>query len=189
MEEIGSVGLDVWLAALAYGANGVYLLATPGVPGSVRAELGRQLGYVSAILAALGYRTGRVRIVEDSEALLALKCDDSSAAQPRQPPAGFAALSEKRSTISLALDHLYAHAPTKPPATELPDTIRKGQRLTTMTSFQSMKCRLRDVRYKTLNIGIGRSPVFRKLLDEKRTESTLFRGVTVRFKVDFFWNQ
>jgi ferredoxin len=127
VEEIGSVGLDAWLAAIAYGADVVYLLCAPALAGSVRAELVKQLSYANAILAALGYAPERVRMVAACDDPVELKRDRASAAEPALPPAGFAALSEKRSTIGLALDHLYAHSPTKPSATELPSGAPFGQ--------------------------------------------------------------
>ena len=43
VEEVGSVGMDVWLAALAYGAAAVRLLATPWVPAGVLREVNQQL--------------------------------------------------------------------------------------------------------------------------------------------------
>ncbi len=57
-EEIGSVGMDVWLAAIAYGAAQVVLLVPPAVASSVVAELEAQLAVAGDILGAWATRAG-----------------------------------------------------------------------------------------------------------------------------------
>lgn len=112
VSEIGAVGMEVWLAALAYGASQVVLLDTDAVPPSVRAAMHGQLVYARQLLDAMGLDGTRLVWLGTapgaSEAL----------ATPRAPavtqPARFDTFNEKRASLRLALDHLYANAPEQP---------------------------------------------------------------------------
>jgi ferredoxin len=127
VEEVGSVGMDAWLASLAYGASAVRLLTTPAVTASVRRELEHQLEVAAAILAGMGYARDRLDLLTadtDAPLLAAL------AAVPPEPeikPATFAALDEKRTMIRLAADHLYGQAGSHKRFTALPDGSPFGQ--------------------------------------------------------------
>ncbi|HSS64758.1 MAG TPA: 4Fe-4S binding protein, partial [Gammaproteobacteria bacterium] len=109
VEEIGSVGLDAWLALIAYGARPVALFCPEGLPGSVRSELEHQLEIARGILAGMGYSQGLMVIAEDgaADAAAAFSADGTAAIEP----ASFAAVDEKRTTVRMAVDHLYAQAP------------------------------------------------------------------------------
>lgn len=120
VEEIGSVGMEAWLSALAYGASGVALLCPADTPASLAAELRRQLGVARALLEGLGYAGARL-------ALVAADAAPAAAAQlgelPREAglePAGYAAQNEKRTTLRLAIDHLHARAPRPAASAPLP---------------------------------------------------------------------
>jgi ferredoxin len=120
LEEIGSVGMDTWLAVLAYGAAGTAMLCLPGTPASVRRELEAQRRFADAIVQGMGYDCPAVHILEgDDEALM-----KAIAALPDGPPitpAGFQAQDEKRTTIRLAVEHLFEqidHAPVSEPLPE-----------------------------------------------------------------------
>ncbi len=123
VEEVGSVGMDVWLAALAYGAAWVAWLVTEAVPASVVRELEAQREFANALLGGMGFSTDRLRAAHAAPA--AFK-DLADAAEPLVPAAGFAGFSEKRTTLRLALDHLYRHAPAPKKAVPLPDTAPFG---------------------------------------------------------------
>ncbi|ABI56632.1 4Fe-4S binding protein [Alkalilimnicola ehrlichii MLHE-1] len=117
VEETASVGMDVWLAALAYGAAGVILYTTPAVPQRVTRELDRQLDYARSILTGMGHAPGRL-----SRVLLDDGAGDDPFAAARQPaadwpPASFLTFNAKRNTLGLALDHLFRNAPA--PAREV----------------------------------------------------------------------
>ncbi len=122
VEEIGSVGMEVWLSALAYGARRVMLLATPSVPCSVLREVSLQLSYAGGILESLGYPRSLLQLV-------VVEGDGSAAEQVLSrpvpaveiEPAGFAGLGQKRAALRIVLDHLYACAPAPQPVAELPD--------------------------------------------------------------------
>jgi len=122
VEEIGSVGMDSWLAALAYGARRVVLFSTSIVPRSVLAELSRQFNFAGAILDGVGYRRGYLQLVVQNEGRGALRdavCRELP--EPAIAPAGFSAFDNKRTTLRLAIDHLYRHAPSPQAVTVLPD--------------------------------------------------------------------
>jgi len=127
VEEVGSVGMEAWLAGLAYGASAVQLLLTPAVTSSVRHELDRQLEVAGAILAGMGYSRERLRLLTaDADALL-LGTLEESPPEPEIRPAAFAALDEKRTMIRLAVDHLYGQARSHKRYTALPSGAPFGQ--------------------------------------------------------------
>jgi ferredoxin len=119
VEEIGSTGIDTWLAALAYGARAVRLAVTKGTPARVTGELLAQAGFAASLLAGMGY---------SGEAIALLECDaeDLSGAWAGLPEAGidrparFAAPDDKRGLLRLAIEHLYRQAPEPRKSVELP---------------------------------------------------------------------
>jgi ferredoxin len=119
LAEIGAAGIDTWLAALAYGASRIVLLDTPAVPPTVRAAMREQVGYTHALLDAMGL-DGAARLVwlgADDAPDRALSCTAPPAVGRA---ASFDTFNEKRGSLRLALDHLYEHAPQRPPVTQLP---------------------------------------------------------------------
>lgn len=122
VEELGAVGMEAWLSAIAYGARRVVLLATPSVPCSVLRELSLQLSYAGGMLEGMGYPRSLLQLVlaeDDGEsAARALNAELDSAAIE---PAAFAVMDRKRAALRMALDHLYAHAPASQAVVELPD--------------------------------------------------------------------
>lgn len=136
VEEIGAVGMDMWLSALAYGASDVVLLDTEEVPASTRRELDDQLSYARALLEAMGYEPGRLHRLAVSEGRAA----DWLAARPvvePVPAASFDTFNEKRGTMRLALDHLREYAKISVQETSLPSGAPFGQVL-----VEQSKCTL-----------------------------------------------
>lgn len=125
LEELGSAGMDVWLAALAYGARSVWLLSTDDTPVSVVRELDTQLGHAHAILEGMGYSAARLQRVDLAHLLESMAVP--SAADPITPAATFAGLDEKRTMIRLAVDHLYKHAPAPRGMISLPTGAPFGE--------------------------------------------------------------
>lgn len=110
LAEIGALGMDAWFAALAYGAQAVALLPAASTPARVTDALREQLRYSGALLEAMGYPAGQVRLLEgDDDAVLAQL--SAPPAAPAIAPAAFAGVDEKRTVLRLAIEHLYAHAP------------------------------------------------------------------------------
>lgn len=118
VEEIGSVGIDVWFNALAFGAARVILLDTAAVPSSVRREIDDQLTIAKPILLGMGYPAAVLsRIKHDDPELANIL---NAAAMPVINPAGFAGTNEKRNAIFAAVDWLYQQAPQRTTFAELP---------------------------------------------------------------------
>jgi ferredoxin len=118
-----SLGLEVWLTAIAYGASQVWVLMTDEEAPQYQDALRSQMAVAQAILTGLGYQGEHFRILHarDARDLAALDRDLRAApAQGLSQPAGFAVQSDKRATLELALDHLVEHAPVKKPLIALP---------------------------------------------------------------------
>lgn len=118
-----SLGLEVWLTAIAYGASQVWLLLTDEEAPQYHEALRSQLALAQAILTGLGYQGEHFRLLHarDARDLAALDADLRAApAQCVGHAAGFAVQSDKRATLELALEHLIAQAPLKPELIALP---------------------------------------------------------------------
>jgi ferredoxin len=128
LSELGAVGMDTWLAVLAYGAARVVLLGHDGLAASVRDELLAQIGYAAGILQGMGYPEPAIKLLEgDDDAVLASL--QPAPAWPDMVPATFAPLDEKRTTLRLAIEHLYSHAPARRESVALPAGAPFGEAL------------------------------------------------------------
>ena len=126
-----SLGLEVWLSAVAYGARQVLVLLTNEEAPQYKTSLAEQMAQAQALLNGLGYAGTHFALIEaghpqslDGELQ---RLAGRGAAVPQGPgvAARHAVQAEKRSTLELALDHLLAHAPAlqaaaAPQAIELP---------------------------------------------------------------------
>jgi ferredoxin len=114
-----SLGLDVWLTALAYGAAQVLVLHTAEEAPQYADGLQAQMAQAQAMLEGLGYaKAGRmpVQLVHATQAMeLDAELQRLTTGQQRLsstvPAATFAVMTEKRSTLSMVIDHLLEHAP------------------------------------------------------------------------------
>ena len=129
VEEIGSVGMDLWLVALAYGAQRVVLLDNDQVTQRVRRELQAQLGIAQALLSGFNYPAQALELLQpsDGEALGAALAVSTNKEMPALKPAGFAGSSEKRTMLFAALDCLAEQATEKPESIPLPSYAPFGQ--------------------------------------------------------------
>ena len=119
VSEIGAVGMDTWLAALAYGASEIVLLDTPAVPATVRDAMHDQLDYARVLLDALGLGGERLTwLAADADPATAFATAEPTAAVGT--PAAFDTHNDKRGSLRLALDHLQKAAPEKPRLAALP---------------------------------------------------------------------
>ena len=119
VEDIGSVGMDIWLSTLAYGARRVLLLTPSTVPGKTRRELEQQLDYARLILQAMGYPGAALSCIDASETAL-LDVAETEYGMPPLKPAGFAGSNEKRTVLFSAIDWLHAQATQSQTETALP---------------------------------------------------------------------
>ncbi len=117
-----SVGLDLWLAAFAYGAGDVWILQTDEEAPGYREALQEQAAVANALMEGLGH-AGRVQLLSarDARDLPAL---DAALRQPAagavRRPASFAVQADKRATLELAIEHLVEQAAARPETIALP---------------------------------------------------------------------
>ena len=109
-----SVGLDLWLAAIAHGASQVWVLMTDEESPDYRAAVAAQMAVGQALLDGLGYRGRHLRLIEARDVASLDAALQAEPAQTVAQPAGFAVQADKRATLDLALDHLLAQAPARP---------------------------------------------------------------------------
>ena len=145
-----SVGIDLWLAAIAYGAAQVWVLVTHEEAPAYREAIDAQMRIAQAILSGLGFAGEHFRIVGGGEvSRLQSRVAPSgpapargAASEARSEPAlarldaalqrpaaatvaraaGFAVQPDKRTTLDLALEHLLREAPPAVDAIALPAT-------------------------------------------------------------------
>jgi ferredoxin len=118
-----SLGIDVWLSAIAFGASHLAVLTSDEEALQYREALREQMAVAQAILNGLGYAGRHFTLIRANQlADLDQELQLLLAHRPAVPaaPARFAVAPEKRSTLELALDHLIEHAPSRPDAIELP---------------------------------------------------------------------
>ena len=119
-----SVGLDLWLAAIALGASQVWVLATDEEAPQYLQALTEQMAVGQALLAGMGYAGEHLRLVQARDARDLAALDTALQAAPAQgvgKPAALSPQADKRATLDLALEHLAAQAPTPlPEAIALP---------------------------------------------------------------------
>jgi ferredoxin len=104
--HVASIGMDLMLGAMAYGASQVVVLSTQKTAEGYVAALKRQMGYAETIVNALGYAGKHFSLIENPAALWELQPAATVA-----KPASFNLSPEKRTTLDFALDHLARHEP------------------------------------------------------------------------------
>jgi len=101
-----SIGMDLMLGAMAYGASQISILLTDKTAESYVGALKRQIGYAQTIVNALGYVGQHFSLIENPADLWELQPAATVA-----KPASFNLAPEKRTTLDFALDHLARHEP------------------------------------------------------------------------------
>lgn len=102
VEELASVGPDLCLAALAYGAGQVVLLVDEAVPQSSRDNLREQVAWLQELLRALGLDPASIDLCRAETEITRLEKPVEIAAVELDLPPG------KRNAIFQSLDHLLA---------------------------------------------------------------------------------
>jgi len=122
-EEVGSIGPEVWLSAIAYGARTITVVTLAQTPQSVCASAERQAREVNAMLSGLGWPDDTVRVTRVTEVAPAPWPTTESVAQDVRrewKPATYAGIESKRAVLRAAIDHLVAQAREAPPEITLP---------------------------------------------------------------------
>jgi ferredoxin len=118
-----SVGLDLWLTAIAYGASQVWVLMTGEEAPQYVEAVQAQIDVAQAILSGLGYQGTHLRLLHARDARDLATLDALLQVEPAQTvghASGFAVQADKRATLELALDHLVAQAASRPEVIALP---------------------------------------------------------------------
>ena len=107
-----SVGIDVLLGAVAYGASQVLLLLTEKEDAEYGDAVRRQIGYAQTILNALGYAGTHFQVLApEGTAQLGQALEALAPAATVAKPATFNLSAEKRNTLEFAIEHLAGLAP------------------------------------------------------------------------------
>jgi ferredoxin len=108
-----SVGLDLWLSAVAFGATQIAVLLTDEEAPAYLESLESQMQVAQALLNGLGYAGSHFHLLRaPSVTDLDASLQSISRARPNVPAhsARFAVAQEKRSTLDMALDHFITQA-------------------------------------------------------------------------------
>jgi ferredoxin len=111
VHHVAAAGIDLWLAALAYGASEVRVLLSGAEAPEYAEALRKQAAIAQAILTGLGYEGLHVDVIDAAandwrDALWSM-----APAQAVTRSATFNVAAGKRQTLEFAIDHLATHAP------------------------------------------------------------------------------
>ena len=112
-----SMGMEVWLSAIAMGAQQISVLTTTEEAPDYLRGLREQMAVAQTLLNGLGYAGTHLKLIEAKDAASLDAALQALKATKQTVPlkvARFAFPSEKRSTLDLALDHFITHAPAAP---------------------------------------------------------------------------
>ena len=115
-----SMGIELWLSAIAFGASQVWVLMTDEEAPDYRTAVAAQMQVAQAILAGLGLRGEHLKIVEATELRALDAALQAAPAQTVKQAARFSVQADKRATLDLAIEHLLLEASPVPEAIALP---------------------------------------------------------------------
>lgn len=131
VHHVASVGMDLWLAAVAYGASDVALLASGSEAAQYLDALAVQMAVAQAIIDGLGYTGIKLHLLRARDAMeldRELQRFGATAAPSVQASgaggaaaATFHVAAAKRETLDFAITHLAQHAPQRPDWIALPE--------------------------------------------------------------------
>jgi len=121
LQHTASTGIDVWFAAIAYGAAGIVVLNTGTEAPQYVAALDQQMAIAQAVLGGLGYDGPHLQLLRvGAPEELAVALRHAPRGQVPAEPAVFHLANDKRNTLDYALEHLHRHAPARPDLVALP---------------------------------------------------------------------
>lgn len=121
VHDVASVGLELMLVALCYGAAQCVILSHDDQPDAYREATAGQIALGRTLLSALGYPSAALAaVVTDDAASLIHALGAAPAPTWSCPPAGFALPVEKRGALEFCIDHLARHAAQKVESIALP---------------------------------------------------------------------
>jgi len=113
-----SIGIDLMLGALAWGASQVRVLTTERTADTYTTALAGQMGFAQAIVRGLGFEGEHFAVIDAG--VLEAKLWALQPARAPQQPATFNLSAEKRTTLDFAFDHLAKQAGNAPEEIVLP---------------------------------------------------------------------
>jgi ferredoxin len=114
--HIASVGIDLMLGAIAYGASQVAVLATGREPEGYIAALKKQMSFAEAVLQGLGYEGAHFMVVDGAEKTLW----DLMPAETVKKAATFNLSTEKRTSLDFVFEALLKDSESKKQEIALP---------------------------------------------------------------------
>jgi len=123
VHHIASVGMDLWLSAVAYGAADVAVLASGSEAPQYVEALAQQMSIAQAIIDGLGYSGINLQLLRARDAAgldRELQRFTAGAAVTALPAASFHVAAAKRETLDFAITHLAQHAPAPQDVIALP---------------------------------------------------------------------
>lgn len=121
VEDVGAIGPEVWLSALAFGAAQVWLLAPQQPLAQMVTATQQQIDVVRALLAGLGDDHAAARVTWSAE-----PWPDAELPALVQNPATFAGLGGKREILQRAIAHLWQDTGATAETTALPAAAPLG---------------------------------------------------------------
>ena len=115
-----SVGIDLWLSAIAYGASQVWVLMTDEEAPPYRTAVAEQMAVAQAVLTGLGLSGEHLRLVQASDVRVLDQALQVPPATAVAKSASFAVQADKRATLDLAIEHLMQNAVRVPDVIALP---------------------------------------------------------------------
>jgi ferredoxin len=126
--NIASIGIDLLLPAIAFGANQVVVLATAGQDREYVEALRGQMDLAQVIVGALGYGGRHFALVEAGDpAALGAAFAALAPATAVPTPATFLLSNDKRTAVEFAVEHLAKHAPNRVDQVALPEGSPYGE--------------------------------------------------------------
>jgi ferredoxin len=121
LHHTASTGIDLWLAAVAYGASHVAILLSGEEAPAYVAALAEQIVVAQTILTGLGYSGTHLSLLHAAApASLDSALQQLARGQAPTQAALFAVAADKRGTLDLVIGHLLKFAATKPEQIALP---------------------------------------------------------------------
>jgi ferredoxin len=125
--HVASIGLDLALSAVAFGAAQVAVVARPSDDREYLAAMREQFAIGGAILEALGYEGARLQVIEAQEPADVVRALAGEAPASVAQPAAFMVSNDKRTAIEFAVEHLLRHAPRRVDEIALPQGAPFGE--------------------------------------------------------------
>ena len=124
VEELASVGMEIWLTTLAYGANRVLLIDDGSLAASVSGFVNSQLETAGTILRGLGYDSNSICLADHQSLHQQCRIENNPGLHQF---ANYAGSLEKRRTVLQAIDHLYQQSTSAEDIIALPDQSPFGR--------------------------------------------------------------